>query len=78
MSVLDQNFFIWGAEWHHWSANVRGKLGKALLDPVRITFKLYPREGCKETKKSAWGTCVIAIDEVNQRSKNNVLLQCLC
>ena len=56
------------------SSNVRGKLGKGMLDPERvkyvkeITFSMFPLES-KETEKTAWSACVTAIDEVNRRLK---------
>ena len=54
------------------ACNVRGKLGKSMLDPERvkyineITFSMFPLES-KETEKTAWSACVTAIDEVNRR-----------
>ena len=54
------------------ACNVRGKLGKRMLDPERvnyineITFSMFPLES-RETEKAAWSACVTAIDEVNRR-----------
>ena len=56
------------------TSNVRGNLGKGMLDPERvkyvkeITFSMFPLES-KETEKTAWSACVTAIDEVNRRLK---------
>ncbi len=54
------------------TCNVRGKAGKAMLDPERaayikgVTFRLFPI-GNMEKEKTAWNACVIAIDEANRR-----------
>ena len=51
--------------------NVRGKLGKGMLDAEveyikLIAFRMFPLES-KETEKPAWNACITAIGEVNRR-----------
>ena len=53
--------------------NIRGKLGKGMLDKDKIdyikliAFRMFPLESSKETEKAAWNACITAIDEVNRR-----------
>lgn len=51
--------------------NVRGKLGKRMLDAEveyikPVAFRMFPLES-KETEKTPWNACTTAIDEVNRR-----------
>lgn len=54
------------------ACNVRGKMGKSMLDPDRIkyikdvAFKLFPLKD-NEIDWRAWSACVVAIDESNRR-----------
>ena len=54
------------------ACNVRGKMGKSMLDPERIkyirdnAFRLYPLQD-NEIDWRAWSACIVAIDESNRR-----------
>ena len=54
------------------ACNVRGKMGKSMLDPDRIkyirenAFRLYPLQD-NEIDWRAWSACIVAIDESNRR-----------
>ena len=57
------------------SCNVRGRMGKEMLDPQKInyiqdiTFRMFPLEN-REMEKPSWNNCITAIDEVNRRLKS--------
>ena len=57
-------------------SNVKGKGGKAQLNPVKVgivktkAFEMWPLESFEEEKK-AWAACIVAIDEANRRLNRN-------